>query len=113
MEGSPQERASVVSFSSMRSVSSWLFGRQAGGQQGEAAGSRPEVLRRRTIAANARIVLFLAVIFSPLAIHALLRGTALPFVLDIIGLTIGVLSVALLERGHYERAAATQVYGTL
>jgi two-component system, cell cycle sensor histidine kinase DivJ len=97
----------------MRSVSSWLFGRQAGGQQGDAAGSRPEVLRRRTIAANARIILLLAVICSPLAVHALLRGTALPFVLDIVGLTVGVLSLALLARGHYERAAATQVYGTL
>ena len=93
----------------MRSVSSWLFGRQAGGQQGDAAGSRPEVLRRRTIAANARIILLLAVICSPLAVHALLRGTALPFVLDIVGLTVGVLSLALLARGHYERAAATQI----
>jgi two-component system, cell cycle sensor histidine kinase DivJ len=97
----------------MRSVSSWIFGRQARRAHGEVAGSRPEILRRRTIGTNARIIIVIAALGLPLALHWLMAGMALPFVLDIMGLAVGVLSLALHNRGQYERAAATQVYGTL
>jgi two-component system, cell cycle sensor histidine kinase DivJ len=97
----------------MRSVSSWIFGRQAGRPQGEVAGGRPELLRRRTIATNARIIIVIAALGLPPALHWLMLGLALPFVLDIMGLAVGVLSLALHHRGQYERSAATQVYGTL
>jgi two-component system, cell cycle sensor histidine kinase DivJ len=97
----------------MRSVSSWAFGRQVGRPQGEIAGGRPEILRRRTIATNARIIIFIASLGLPLALYWLMQGMALPFILDIMGLAVGVLSLALHNRGQYERSAATQVYGTL
>jgi cell cycle sensor histidine kinase DivJ len=74
---------------------------------------RPELLRRRTLATNSRIILAVGALGLPLALFLLLQGMLLPFVLDIVGLSVGFLTLALHHRGQYERAAAGQVYGTL
>src|SRR5689334_19834263 len=101
----------------MRSFFSHLFGkdmamagRTAEGRDGS---GRPELLRRRTLAVNSKIVLAASAVALPAGLYALVHGAMLPFVLCIIGLTTGVLTLALHQRGQYERAAAGQVYGTL
>ena len=77
------------------------------------AGGRPEALRRKAIATNARIVLIASLVAMPAAIYALTQGVMLPFVLSTIGAATGVLTMALCQRGQFERAAAGQVYATL
>ncbi len=49
----------------------------------------------------------------PLALWFLAGGMLLPFVLVMIGLAIGFITLELHRRGQYERSAAGQVYGTL
>lgn len=77
------------------------------------AGGRPEALRRQAIATNARLILILSLIFMPLALYALTQLMLLPFALATNGVAAGMLSVALCQRGQYERGAAVQVYATL
>jgi cell cycle sensor histidine kinase DivJ len=94
----------------MRSLISWV----TGGQRPPAAsGGRPEELRRRTLATNSRIILGISAAGLPPALFLLLAGMQLPFVLAMLGLGVGFLTLALHHRGQYERAAAGQVYGTL
>jgi cell cycle sensor histidine kinase DivJ len=93
----------------MRSLFSALFGEDRSRQ----VRGRPELLRRRTLAINARTILFAGAIGAPGAIWFLLHAQLLPLVLVMVGMTTGVLTLALHHRGHYERAAAGQVYATL
>ncbi|MEO6396401.1 MAG: histidine kinase dimerization/phospho-acceptor domain-containing protein, partial [Devosia sp.] len=93
----------------MRSLFSALFGPDLA----PTARSRPELLRRRTLAVNSRIFLVASAVSVPAALHFLLHGQVLPIILAISGLAAGVLTLALHRRGLYERAAAGQVYATL
>jgi cell cycle sensor histidine kinase DivJ len=101
----------------MRSLFSHVFGKASafGGtvREGRDGTGRPELLRRRTLAVNSKIVLAASAISLPAGLYFLLQGAMLPFILCIVGLTTGVLTLALHQRGQYERAAAGQVYGTL
>ena len=97
----------------MRSLLSSLFGRETGADQKEAARGRPDVLRRDTIAVNARVILVASVLAAPAALVSLVGGMVLPFVVSVIGLAAGFATLALHRRGQYERAAFGQVYATL
>lgn len=77
------------------------------------AGGRPEAMRRRAIAGNAKLILALSVVGMPAALYALTQILLLPFILATIGIATGVATLALCQRGQYERAAAGQVYATL
>lgn len=96
----------------MRSLSSWIAN---GGKPTAArpASSRPEILRRRTLAVNAQMILAANVVGLPLALFMLLHGMILPFVLVMVGLTVGIVGVAQHRRGEVRGVAEAQVYGTL
>src|SRR5689334_10047953 len=97
----------------MRSLLSWVTG-SASRSAAREGGSRPEALRRRTLATNSLLILSVSALGLPVVLWLLITGgMVLPFVLDIMGLTVGFLTLALHHRGLYERAAAGQVYGTL
>jgi cell cycle sensor histidine kinase DivJ len=97
----------------MRSLFISLFGRETGADRGDLARGRPEVLRRKTIAANARIIIAASVLAMPAALYLLISGALLPFVVTTIALAAGVMTLALHRRGQFERAAFGQVYATL
>jgi len=97
----------------MRSLLSSLFGGETGADRGELARSRPEVLRRRTIAANARVTIAASVLAMPAALYLLVGGALLPFVVTTIALAAGIMTFTLHRRGQFERAAFGQVYATL
>src|SRR3569623_1807207 len=97
----------------MRSLLFSLFGGETGADRGELVRSRPEVLRRKTIGANARVIIAASVLSMPASLYYLEQGTLMPFVVSTIGLAAGVMPTALYRRGQYERAAFGQVYATL
>ena len=97
----------------MRSPLTLLFGRDTGLRRGDLAKGRPEALRRAVLATNARIILAASMVGLPAALYMLVGGGLMPFVLDVIGLCTGFMTLALHRRGQYERAAFGQVYGTL
>ncbi|WP_210165917.1 PAS domain-containing sensor histidine kinase [Devosia soli] len=70
---------------------------------------RPEVLRRKTIANNARLMIAASMVLMPLAMWALIGKSALGFALACVGLTGGMLSLALYHRGRHDDAALAQV----
>ena len=94
----------------MRSVFSAVKGGGRPSPVRDPAG-RPEVLRRRTLAANARIIIVASALALPVAFYFLAKGMVLPFALGMIGLGIGFLTLGLHHRGRYEQAASGQVYG--
>ena len=77
------------------------------------SGHRPEMLRRKTIANNARLVIALAGLLMPLAVYCLVSGTAFPLVIAVLGLSAGMIALSLHHRRLYEQAAAAEVYGLL
>lgn len=77
------------------------------------SGHRPEMLRRKTLATNARIAIVASAIFMLPAIICLVLGTALPFVIAAIGLAAGMISLAMHQRGQFEQAVAAQVYAIM
>jgi cell cycle sensor histidine kinase DivJ len=96
----------------MRKLWAWLqTAWQTAPWQG--AGGRPDAMRRRAIAGNAKLILTLSLIGMPAALYALTQILLLPFILATIGVATGVATLALCQRGQYERAAAGQVYATL
>ena len=97
----------------MRSLLDSLLGRGTSADQGRAGGSRPETLRRKTLGANARIMLIASGVAMPAALYGLLQGALMPFVIAMIGAAAGFVTLALHHRGQYERAAFGQVYATL
>jgi cell cycle sensor histidine kinase DivJ len=97
----------------MRSLFDSLFGREAGSTSSEAGRGRPETLRRKTLAANSRVIVATSMIAMPAALFMLVQGALMPFVITMIGLACGFLTLALHRRGQFERAAFGQVYGTL
>ena len=96
----------------MRSLFDSLLGRETGGVS-EAQRGRPETLRRKTLAANSRIIIATSVIGIPAALYLLTKGGLMPFVIVTIGLCCGFLTLALHRRGQFERAAFGQIYATL
>ena len=87
-----------------------LFGAsKAGDPAGAGVGNRPEMLRRKTIANNARILVAAAGLSMFPAIYALLVGAPLPFLLASLILAGGLVSLAMHQRGLVEFAVATQV----
>ncbi len=72
-------------------------------------GQRPEVLRRKTIANNARIFVSAATLAMVPAVYFLVTGQALPFVLAALGLAGGMVSLSLHHRGSADGAASVQV----
>jgi len=97
----------------MRSLLTSLFRRGPGTDRAETARGRPEALRRKTIGANARIILATNPLAAPVAVWFLLQGALMPFVITVIGLCAGVVTMELHRRGQFERAAFGQVYSTL
>ena len=97
----------------MRSLLTSLFGRETGSDRSEAVRGRPETLRRKTIAINSKIILGASMIATPVALYALIQGALMPFVVTVVGLAAGFLTLSLHHRGQYERAAFGQVYATL
>ncbi len=96
----------------MRSLFDSLLGRETGSAS-EAQRGRPETLRRKTLAANSRIIISTSAIAVPAALYLLVQGALMPFVIVVIGLCAGFTTLALHRRGQYERAAFGQVYATL
>jgi len=100
----------------MRSLFSQMFGKDwagaVGGSGREGAG-RPEMLRRKTLAVNSKLLLGASAVCLPVGLYTLVQGAVLPFILSILGFTVGMLTLALHQRGQYESAAAGQAYGTL
>jgi cell cycle sensor histidine kinase DivJ len=97
----------------MRSLFDSLFGRETGAASSEASRGRPETLRRRTLAANSRLIIAMSGIAMPAAIYVLLQGALMPFVIATVGLGAGFMTLAFHRRGQFERAAFGQVYATL
>ncbi|MEO7221153.1 MAG: PAS domain-containing sensor histidine kinase, partial [Devosia sp.] len=97
----------------MRSLFDSLFGRETGAASWEAMRGRPETLRRKTLAANSRIIIATSGIGIPAALYLLVQGALMPFVIVTIGLCTGFLTLAMYRRGQFERAAFGQVYSTL
>ena len=76
-------------------------------------GHRPEVLRRKTLANNSRLLILLSALGMPFAIYLLVTGNLLPFVVAILSLTAGTVTLSLHQRRLFDLAAAGQVYAML
>lgn len=97
----------------MRSLLSSLFGREIAVRRSDLARGRPEALRRATLALNSRLILAFGAFTLPFGLYGLVSGVLMPFVLAVIALSTGFLTLALHHRGQFERAAFGQVYGIL
>ncbi|PXA90414.1 hypothetical protein DMC47_27555 [Nostoc sp. 3335mG] len=95
----------------MRSLGIFGIGEKRGGTAA-AFCHRPDVLRRKTIANNARLVIAASVALLPFAMWGLVAKAPVGFVLACIGLAGGMLSLSLHHRGRHDDAALTQV-GTI
>mgnify|MGYP003116915896 FL=1 len=73
------------------------------------SGNWPELLRRATIANNAKLLAAAALLGMIPAIYALISGVSVPFLLASVVLAGGLISLALHQRGQHEIAAAAQV----
>jgi cell cycle sensor histidine kinase DivJ len=73
------------------------------------ANGRPEILRRKTLAANSRIAILLSLLALPFGVFALISGSVLPFLLATIGLAGGMATLSLHRRGQFCDAANGQV----
>src|SRR3569623_1715287 len=85
----------------MRSLLSSLFGGETGADRAELARSRPEVLRRKTIGATARVLIAASVLAMPAALYLLVSGALLPFVVTTIALE---LSAPMHGKGDHSRS---------
>ena len=97
----------------MRSLLSRLSARKIGVQRGDLVRGRPEALRRATLALNSRLILGAGTASMPFALFGLVSGALMPFVLSMLAIGTGFLTMALHRRGNFERAAFGQVYGML
>jgi cell cycle sensor histidine kinase DivJ len=97
----------------MRSPLTFLFGGETPPRRGDLSKGRPEALRRAVLATNSRIILAASLLGLPAALYLLVGGALMPFVLTVVGLCTGFMTLALHRRGQFERAAFGQVYGTL
>ena len=94
----------------MRSLFSLGLGKETSNPVASGSG-RPEILRRRTLDVGSRVFIVAGVLALPFALYTLIGGALVPFVAAVIALVAGMMSMALHQRGQYERSAAAQVYG--
>lgn len=73
-------------------------------------GHRPEMLRRKTLANNARMLILLAGLAMPFAVYGLVTGAAFPFAIAALALAGGMTTLSLHQRKLFDEAAAGQVY---
>src|SRR4051812_16459447 len=100
MEGcSTRIRAFPGSGFVMRNLFISLFGRETGIERAGSARGRPETLRRDTIGANARIILAASALSAPAALYLLTQGALMPFVVTMVGLGAGFLTLTMHRRG--------------
>lgn len=76
-------------------------------------GARPEVLRRKTLANNSRILILLGALCMPPAVYLLVTGSPFPLLIAAMALVAGMVTLALHQRRLFEHAAAGQVYALL
>ncbi|MBJ3785151.1 PAS domain-containing sensor histidine kinase [Devosia sediminis] len=87
-----------------------VFGTSKAGEAVPAiAGNRPELLRRKTTANNARILVAAAALAMVPAIYLLVTGAPLLFLLASMTLAGGMVSLAMHQRGQNELAVSAQV----
>lgn len=77
------------------------------------SGQRPEMLRRRTLGDNARLLTLIGALAVPPAVYLMVIGTALPFTIAVMAVAAGMVTLAFHQRRLFERAAAGQVYALL
>lgn len=77
------------------------------------SGHRPEVLRRKTLANNSRLLILLGVLSMPFAVYLLVTGTAFPFSIAALAVGTGMFTLAFHQRQLFDLAAAGQVYAML
>jgi cell cycle sensor histidine kinase DivJ len=97
----------------MRSLLSRLSAREIGVRRSDLVRGRPEALRRATLELNSRLILAVGTTAMPFALYGLIGGALMPFVLSMLAIGTGFLTLALHRRGQFERAAFGQVYGIL
>jgi len=97
----------------MRSLLSRLSARNIGLRRGDLVRGRPEALRRATLKLNARLILAVGTAAMPFALYGLVSGAVMPFVLSMLAIGTGFVTLVLHRHGHFERAAFGQVYGIL
>ncbi|KQX41986.1 hypothetical protein ASD04_18150 [Devosia sp. Root436] len=73
------------------------------------SGHRPEMLRRKTLANNSRLLILFSALAMPLAVYGLVTGSAFPFAVAALGLAGGMITLSLHQRRLFEEAAAGQV----
>ena len=93
----------------MRSLGIFGIGGKGGSAAAAVSRQRPDVLRRKTIANNARLMIAAAVLFMPWALWSLLDKSALGFALACVGLAGGMTSLSLHHRGRFDDAALAQI----
>src|SRR5690554_2772959 len=76
-------------------------------------GARPEMLRRKTLANNSRILILLSALCMPLAVYLSVTGAMLPLVTATLSLLAGMVTLSLHQRRLFEQAAAGQVCALL
>lgn len=92
----------------MRGLGIFGFGGRGGGSPA-GSGLRPDVLRRKTIANNARLMIAVSVALMPFAMWALISKASIGFALACVGLAGGMLSLSLHHRGRHDDAALAQI----
>lgn len=76
-------------------------------------GHRPEMLRRKTLANNARLLILIGALALPFTVYLLVTGSAFPFAMAAVAAATGMLTLAMHQRSLYEYAAAGQVYAMM
>ncbi len=76
-------------------------------------GARPEMLRRKTLANNSRILILLSALCMPLAVYLSVTGAMLPLFTATLSLLAGMVTLSLHQRRLFEQAAAGQVCALL
>ena len=77
------------------------------------SGHRPEVLRRKTLADNARLTIVFGAVCMPFCVHWLIDGHVLPFIIAMLALVSGMTTLALHNRGQLDAAVVSQVYSVM
>lgn len=72
-------------------------------------GNRPEILRRKTIANNALILIAMSVLCMVPAMYGLMTGATVPFILATMMLAASTTSLSLQQKGLFNMAAMAQV----
>lgn len=78
-----------------------------------ASHSRPDAMRRRLVAIDARVLLIAGAMSAPVVLYALNQGTVLPFMLLVVALATGVSALAFHQRDQVAAAVDSHVAGML